>query len=69
MPGKGYELVQIISRNSRIKMSGLEMLRKMIAGEIPPPSISETMGMSVVSASLEKVEFEAIATAICIISR
>lgn len=43
-------------------MSGLEMLKKMIAGEIPPPSISETMGMSVLSASLEKVEFEATAT-------
>jgi uncharacterized protein (TIGR00369 family) len=43
-------------------MTGLEALLSMIAGDIPAPSISKTMGMKAISASKEMVEFEGIAT-------
>ena len=43
-------------------MTGLEVLLSMIAGKIPAPTISKTMGMKAISASLEMVEFEGIAT-------
>lgn len=43
-------------------MTGLEVLQRMIAGDIPAPSISKTMGMKAISASHEMVEFEGIAT-------
>ncbi len=43
------------------KMSGLEIMRAMVAGHIPPASIAQTIPMKGVLAEEGKVQFEAIA--------
>lgn len=42
-------------------MTGLELLKKMMDGEIPPPGIASTMPMKIISLELGKICFEATA--------
>lgn len=42
-------------------MTGLQLLQKMMAGEIPPPGIASTMPMKIISVEHGKISFEAIA--------
>ena len=49
---------QMISHAEAAKMSGLEFLQKMLAGEVSRPSIAATLGFALVRADLGEVEFQ-----------
>jgi uncharacterized protein (TIGR00369 family) len=51
-------LYGVVSAEEMAGLSGLELLLKMIAGELPAPPISRTMGFLLVEASPGKAVFE-----------
>ena len=48
----------MISHADAAKIDGLEFLQKMLAGEIPRPTIAATLGFALVRADLGEVEFQ-----------
>ena len=48
-----------MSTDDLLKSSGLESLRRMIAGEIPPPSMAQTMGLALLEVDEGRAVFGA----------